>query len=133
MRISAGIFALCLALLDGCASKPTASPLAPSVSATGSGTVGSLSGITRSPLQSQLDDAVRAAINSGYRPTVKQGDTLYCRQQTVVGSHLPYETCFSSEQLVLMISNQRYLQDLLRKPYVCAGGFDCNGMGHGKN
>jgi hypothetical protein len=132
VRILSAVPVLCYGLLVGCAAKPTAAPLAPSASAAGSRIVGSTPDISKSPIQSQLNDAVRAAINSGYRATVKQGDTLYCREQTVVGSHLPYETCFSAEQLVLLINNQRYLQDLLRKPYVCAGGFDCNGL-HGKN
>jgi len=101
VRILSAVPVLCYGLLVGCAAKPTAAPLAPSASAEGSRIVGSTPDISKSPIQSQLNDASTGCHHSGYRATVKQGDTLYCREPNRCGLASSYETCFSAEQLVL--------------------------------
>ena len=78
-------------------------------------------------VQVQQDSAVREAIKTGYRARGTDGDKLYCREQTHIGSHFTDTACFTPDQLVQLMAVQSQLQDMLNVPERCSGGFMCNG------
>lgn len=78
-------------------------------------------------VQVQQDSAVRQAIKTGYRARGIDGDKLYCREQTRIGSHFTDTACFTPDQLVQLMAVQSELQDMLNVPERCSGGLMCNG------
>jgi hypothetical protein len=84
-------------------------------------------GPTGDPVQE--DQAIHAAIRNGFHTRVRDGQKVYCREESMVGTHFTNDVCLTPAQLAKRIQTQNTLQDLLRQPLTCAGGFSCNGMG----
>jgi hypothetical protein len=47
-----------------------------------------------------LSDAEKKLRSQGYKPEVHNGNTVYCRKETQLGSHFESKTCGSPEQIV---------------------------------
>jgi hypothetical protein len=114
-----------LLLMAGCAADRTAAPEAPATLASSATAAMRLA----ANAQIQEDQAVRTAIKSGFHARVRDGEKVYCREESMVGTHFTNDICLTSTQLVKRYENQATVQDLLRQPFTCSGGFSCNGMG----
>jgi hypothetical protein len=106
---------LSVALVSGCATTPAAQAPAP-----GSRAVAP-TGVAK--------DAARAAptaadegfkVPAGHTPKMLKGELRYCRSETIVGTRLPKQYCFTQEQLEEMEKRRRSIQeDLTRSRKSC--------------
>lgn len=102
----------------GCALRP-ADP--PAVDAPAEGDVAQL-------LEKKFQEAAK-----GYRLVQKNGRTLYCRREPIIGSTIPTAQCLTEAQLRLQVENMDELRDRVRTTNSCAlrrtggGGRDCGG------
>jgi hypothetical protein len=106
------------ALLCGCASRPAD---APPVDAPAPGDA-------TQRLEREFQDAAR-----DYRRVQRDGRTLYCKHEKVIGSGIPITQCLTETQLRLQVENMDELRDRVRTTNRCAlqstggGGRGCRG------
>jgi hypothetical protein len=93
------------ALLGGCASQPAELP---SVDAQAGGD-------TAQRLEKKFQEAAR-----DYRLVQRDGRTLYCKHEKVIGSTIPITQCLTEAQLRLQVENMDELRDRLRTTNKCA-------------
>jgi hypothetical protein len=79
------------------------------------------------PNQVQLDSAVHDALKGGFHAKLSKGDTLYCREQSHIGTHVSTLDCYTPEQLAKLETLRSSIHAMLNQPMVCDGGFWCNG------
>ena len=79
-------------------------------------------------VQLQEDQAVRTALKIGYHAKLQNGEKVYCREQSVPGSHFVNNYCLNPGQLIRAFDRQTEVQDMLRQPFICSGGYMCNGI-----
>jgi hypothetical protein len=122
MRMVAAVAVLSLA---GCAGEPAARAPAPSTGhgATQTSGVSTIAAASRD----QVPDTVKQALAAGYKPVVKDGNTLYCREEAVIGTRFPKQRCVSAEQLDDAVKQAQAAQDAWRRAHTCAGGGACGG------
>jgi hypothetical protein len=82
--------------------------------------------------QTQIDSAIHDALKSGFRAKLLHGDTLYCREESHIGTHFTSTDCYTTDQLTKFVSLQASIHDMLNQPLGCDGGFFCNGGAEGK-
>lgn len=101
----------CLVLcgLAGCASGPRKPPTE------------SANGVSAVPDTVQQRAAVDAAIRAGYHPTSIHGQTLYCREETPIGTRFSERHCYTIAQLTASQRDRDALHDMLAKPRTCGG------------
>lgn len=114
MRI-AGHTIACLVLcgLAGCASSPPAPPA--------TAAAGNAGAATAAAETVQQHAAIEAAIRAGYHPRVRDGQQLYCREETPIGTRFSELHCYTIEQLTAAQRASDRLHDLLAKPITCGG------------
>jgi hypothetical protein len=66
----------------------------------------------------------KIAVAAGWRPEVQHGVTLYCRQQSEVGSRFTRKVCGTRLQLEVVLEQQQFERDQL-KQRGCGG--NCGG------
>jgi hypothetical protein len=83
-------------------------------------------GVAAEAKSSSVDDAAIAkkAKEAGWRPEVRSGATVYCRQDAVVGSRFTQKRCASESQLAGVLERQEYEREQL-KQRGCGG--NCGG------
>ena len=93
------------ASIGGCASRPAALP---PVDALGGGD-------TAQRLEKQFQEAAK-----DYRLVQRDGRTLYCKHEKVIGSTIPVTQCLTETQLLLQVENMDELRDRMRTTNKCA-------------
>jgi hypothetical protein len=112
---------LAAALLTACASQPDAPPAAdaalPAVQ-------------TEAEAAQQLEKKFQEAAR-GYKVVERDGRTLYCKREKVLGSTIPTTQCMSEAQLRLQVENMEELRGRMRNSAKCtlgrSGGGACGG------
>jgi hypothetical protein len=66
------------------------------------------------------------ARDQGYKPTASEGNTVWCRRFTPIGSRLEKTECLSEDQVVQVIRNEQEARDYMKRPAAC-GGPNCGG------
>jgi len=67
---------------------------------------------------------------SGYRVKVRDGETVYCRKEQVLGTRFPQEFCFSRLELKEIERRKRSMQDdVAQRQRMCTTGSACSGGG----
>lgn len=106
-------------LLAGCASSPEALP--PTVAET---PAPEAQAAQDAALEKKFQEAAR-----GYRLVEKDGKTLYCKREKVIGSTIPTLQCLSEAQLRLQVENMEEMRDRLRNGSRCTLGRSGGGGG----
>jgi hypothetical protein len=75
-------------------------------------------------LEKKFQEAAR-----GYRVVQKEGRTLYCKRERVLGSTIPTLQCLSEAQLRLQVENMEELRGRMRSGAKCTLGRDGGGGG----
>jgi hypothetical protein len=121
---------LAAALLAACASQPAAQsaaapPARGSSAATAEPPAQSTEGDTASAMEKKFQDAARS-----YKTVQKDGKTMYCKRERVIGSTIPTMQCLTETQLRNQIEATEELKKRMRRgggPCVQTGG--CAGGG----
>lgn len=110
---------LAAALLTACASQPDAPPAAdaalPAVQAEAE---------AAQQLEKKFQEAAR-----GYKVVERDGRTLYCKREKVLGSTIPTTQCMSEAQLRLQVENMEELRGRMRNSAKCTLGRSGGGGG----
>lgn len=65
---------------------------------------------------------------NGYRVKVRDGETVYCRKQQVLGTRFPEEFCFTRAKLEDLEQRRRSIQnDVAQRQQMCTTGTACGG------
>jgi hypothetical protein len=120
MRVAI-LAALPVLALAGCAGTPARSH-GPAAGAVRSSAVApAIASSAAEPQTVQQRAAAEAAIRAGYHVKLRQGQRLYCREETPIGTRFSEEHCFTIEQLTAAQRNEDRLHDMLAKPRTCGG------------
>jgi hypothetical protein len=138
---------LVLAALAGCAGQPRpTTPAAKAIPASGtdpaaaatSATAGGVAATTAAPAATAASASTKAGKAdpkfkppSGWSTRVKNGETVYCRSDSAVGSRIPVKYCLSQGDLQDLLSRQKLSKEELErarlgKPTFCPTGAVCN-------
>jgi hypothetical protein len=104
------VLATAVVLLGACASQPAEPPPAASPQ----------------QLEKKFQEAAK-----GYKVVQKDGKTLYCRREKVLGSTIPTMQCLSEAQLRLQVENMEEMRGRMRSSAKCTLGRDGAGGGCG--
>jgi hypothetical protein len=78
----------------------------------------------------EAKEAEDDALPNGYRAKVRDGETVYCRKEKVLGTRFPEEFCFNRLQLKEIERRKRSMQDdVARNQRTCSTGSACSGGG----
>jgi hypothetical protein len=130
LGLSVGVAA---ALLAACASQPAAQPAQPAAQAATS-PAAQASGAATNPAQSTEADTASAMEKKfqetarSYKTVQKDGKTMYCKREKVIGSTIPTMQCYTETQLRNQIEATEELKKRMRRgggPCVQTGG--CQG------
>jgi len=142
-----------LAALAGCAGQPRpTTPAAKAIPASGtdpaaaatSATAGGVAATTAAPAATTASAVTAASAStkagtadpkfkppSGWSTRVKNGETVYCRSDSAVGSRIPVKYCLSQGDLQELLSRQKLSKEELERvrlgsPTVCPNSAVCN-------
>jgi hypothetical protein len=140
MKIPPTVLALLCLTLGACATPPTGNPAtalaahsgvaasAPAAASASAAAVAAAPGTdTGDPAAAaksfgERDQLLKRARSSGYKTRQKNGETVYCREETPVGTHFPLTNCLTEEQTLTAMRNAIQTQDFMRNaPGRCAG------------
>jgi len=69
-------------------------------------------------------------IPAGYKKKKRDGETVYCRSQTPVGTRFPTEYCFTKNDLERIEKSKQSMQrDMQLRTKMCTTGSACSGGG----
>jgi hypothetical protein len=107
-------------LLAACAATPTA-PSAPAAAAkapiAAAPAAVATTAAASAPAAQLTSDQVRdAARHAGYRPRTVNGQQLYCRDETPVGTRFPQSVCLSEADLAIRAEINQGVKDQMRAP-----------------
>jgi hypothetical protein len=71
-------------------------------------------------------ETVRKAKDAGYRAKLRKGVTLFCKEQTEIGSHFSSENCIDENQLLLVLEREQAQRDQMSN-HTCSNGGACSG------
>lgn len=118
---------LSVAMLGACASQPASPPAAQAPAAAASAPAtqpAATEGDTASAMEKKFQEAARS-----YKTVQKDGKTMYCKREKVIGSTIPTMQCFTETQLRNQIEATEELKKRMRRgggPCIqtggCAGG-----------
>lgn len=118
----------CIALLAACASQPAASdaqpPAAPPAvtAAAAQESAAKTESDTAATLEKKFQEAAR-----GYKVVERDGKTLYCKREKVIGSTIPTLQCLTESQLRNQVENMEEMRDRMRSSSKCTLGRGCSG------
>jgi hypothetical protein len=130
--IATGVF-----LMVACASQPasngataTAQPAMPVTPAAATSPVSPVSPAaearTEADAATQLEKKFQEAAK-GYKVVQKDGKTLYCKRERVIGSTIPTLQCITEAQLRLQVEQMDDLRQRMRSSARCTLGPGCSG------
>jgi hypothetical protein len=67
----------------------------------------------------------KQARETGWHPETKRGDTVYCREDPVVGSRFPTRRCVTASQLTILLEQATFDKDAVSNR--SCGGSSCSG------
>jgi len=73
--------------------------------------------VTPAALAAEKTDKFK--VPPGYRPRKKDGETYYCKKETILGSRFPQEFCFTSAQLKELEANSAAQRREMQKGQLC--------------
>lgn len=118
----------CVALLAACASQPAPSdvpqPAAPPVAAAAPAQDPAVKTEkdTAATLEKKFQDAAR-----GYKVVERDGKTLYCKREKVIGSTIPTMQCLTESQLRNQVETMEDARERMRSSAKCTIGRGCSG------
>jgi hypothetical protein len=124
--ISLGL-AAATALLGACASEPAAStaPAAATPAPPAATAAATTEADTAAGMEKKFQEAAR-----GYKVVQKDGKTMYCKRERVIGSTIPTLQCITEAQLRNQILNTEELRQRMRRaPGGCVQTGGCTGGG----
>jgi hypothetical protein len=124
------------ALFVGCASQPSApaatttaaAPAAPAQAPVSAADEAQAEAQAASQLEKKFQDAAK-----GYKIVEKDGKTLYCKREKVIGSTIPTMQCLTEAQLRNQVEDMEQVRDRMRSGGRCTlgrtggGGGACGG------
>jgi hypothetical protein len=120
---------ICVALLSACASQPAATEApvakAPAPVAAAAATpapAAQTESDTAAALEKKFQDAAR-----GYKVVERDGKTLYCKREKVIGSTIPTMQCLTESQLRNQVENMDEMRERMRSSSKCTLGRGCSG------
>jgi len=129
----ASLAAASISFVTGCASEPAApkSPppaVAPAAAPTTSATLVSPAAEARTEADAaaQLEKKFQEAAK-GYKVVQKDGKTMYCKKERVIGSTIPTLQCLTEAQLRLQVEQMDDLRERMRSGARCTIGPGCSG------
>ncbi len=117
----------CVALLTACASTPKASdrpqpvPAAPSAAA-----APAPAAATEKDAAGAMEKKFQEAARS-YKVVERDGKTLYCKRERVIGSTIPTLQCLTESQLRNQVETMEDARERLRSSSKCTLGRGCSG------
>ncbi|HEU4779055.1 MAG TPA: hypothetical protein VFS58_04155 [Steroidobacteraceae bacterium] len=118
---------ICVALLAACASQPDANDVpgatAPVAAASAKPEpAAQTEGDTAAALEKKFQDAAR-----GYKVVERDGKTLYCKREKVIGSTIPTMQCMTESQLRNQVETMEDMRDRMRSNAKCTLSRGCSG------
>jgi len=68
-------------------------------------------------------DTMKKARMAGYHAKLRKGETLFCKEETEIGSHFSKENCINETQLLVVLDREQAQRDQLTN-HTCTG---CSG------
>jgi hypothetical protein len=126
----ASLAAASMGFIAGCASEPAtqkapAPPAAPAVPAAAPISPGA-EARTEADAASQLEKKFQEAAK-GYKIVQRDGKTMYCKKDKVIGSTIPTLQCITEAQLRLQVEQMDDLRQRMRGGARCTLGSGCGG------
>lgn len=117
----------CISLLAACAAKPAPSdvpkPAAPPVvAAAAQDPAAKTEQNTAVTLEKKFQEAAR-----GYKVVERDGKTLYCKREKVIGSTIPTMQCLTESQLRNQVETMEDQRERMRSSAKCTLGRGCSG------
>jgi Skp family chaperone for outer membrane proteins len=115
----------CIALLTACASQPAAPTAPPAASAPAPvGAAAPQSAATEKDTAVTLEKKFQDAAKS-YRVVEKDGKTLYCKREKVIGTTIPTNVCLTESQLRNQVEAMEDQRERMRNNGRCTLGAGC--------
>ncbi len=92
-----------------------APPAPPAAAAPAPATSTAAATVTRGP----SPETLKKARKIGLFPRVRNGQTVYCKNETAIGSRIPTEHCYASDALDDIIRNTQQTQDMMLRSGAC--------------
>ncbi len=111
-----------LSLFVGACATPTPAPNTTASVATPVVAAAPTAAATVSGVDADTQAMIAKAHAMGYFPRQQNGQTVYCKRETPIGSRLPETTCMTEAALLDVIRNVATTQQNLNRPVACSGG-----------
>jgi hypothetical protein len=115
------------ALLGACASDPASSTVAkpaPAQPAAPANSAATAEGVVASALEKKFQEAARS-----YKMVERDGKTLYCKREKVMGSTIPTMQCLTETQLRNQVESTEELKRRMNRSGGCVQTGGCSGGG----
>jgi hypothetical protein len=119
---------ICAAMLAACASQPAAPAAAPASAPVTPAAPAPDSAVTEAQTATLMEKKFQEAAR-GYKTVQKDGKTMYCKRERVIGTTLPTLQCMTESQLRRQVESTEELKNRMRRgggPCVQTGG-GCSG------
>jgi len=134
LRISSVVTGLCIALLAGCAT-PSSTPETPKTApAAAPAKVATAPAPAPSTGASTAEDEAAASLEKkfrdaarGYKVVQKDGQTLYCKREKLIGTTIPSMRCITEAQLRNEVETMDEVRNKMRSGAKCTLGPGCSG------
>jgi hypothetical protein len=125
----ASLAAAGISFMVGCASEPAApkspaasAPVAPAAAAVSPAAEARPEADAAVQLEKKFQEAAK-----GYKVVQKDGKTMYCKKEKVIGSTIPTLQCITEAQLRLQVEQMDDLRERMRSGSRCTLGPGCSG------
>jgi hypothetical protein len=116
----------CVAFLSACASQPAVKDApgatAPAATAAKPEPAAQPEGASEAALEKKFQDAAR-----GYKLVERDGKTLYCKREKVIGSTIPTMQCLTESQLRNQVETMDDMRERMRSGSKCTLSRGCSG------
>jgi hypothetical protein len=117
------------ALLAACASQPASAPApAPASSPPASATKAPDSAASEADTASAMEKRFQEAARS-YKTVQKDGKTMYCKREKLIGTTIPTMNCISEAELRNQVENMEEYRQRARNSSRCTHGAGCGAGG----
>lgn len=118
-----------ISFIVGCASEPAAAPAPVAAAAPAAAPVSAVAEARpEADAAAQLEKKFQEAAK-GYKVVQKEGKTMYCKKEKVIGSTIPTLQCMTEAQLRLQVEQMDDLRQRMRSGSRCTLGPGCSSGG----
>jgi hypothetical protein len=120
---------LCVTLLAACATPPPAVSTVPTV-APATALAPAVAQVDAAKTETNTAEALEKKFREaakGYKVVERNGKTLYCKREKVIGSTIPTLQCMTEAQLRLQVEQMDDLRERMRTGSKCTLGRGCSG------